>query len=142
SSTISGFPASLTVNNRTISAPSNALSTLLLNYAGTGVPRRILNAGSIGANGSLQNYYSSLQVDGWNTSVFAVTDGGQLIQEGGLCVITPSVQLQNGTLNATNATMNLATLQLGGFAYPYPYYGTVCQSGGTILSSYIHIERG
>src|SRR2546430_2599546 len=64
SSTVSGFPDSMTVSNLSVSAPANALSVLLLNYAGTSVPLHVLDVGSIGANGSIQNFYSSLQVDG------------------------------------------------------------------------------
>ena len=64
SATVSGFPGSMTVNNLSISAPGSALSALILNYFGTEIPLRVQNYGEIGANGSLQNFYSSLQVDG------------------------------------------------------------------------------
>ena len=55
SSTVSGYPGSLTVSNLTIAAPGNALSTVLLNYVGTGVPLRILNGCEVDTNGSLIN---------------------------------------------------------------------------------------
>jgi hypothetical protein len=135
SSTVSNFPASMTVNNLSVSAPSNALNTLLLNYAGMSMPLHILNDCSIGANGSLQNSYSSLQVDGSTAGNLLITDGGQLIQEGGLTVVTPPVQVQNGTLNATNATMNLGPFYIGNS-------GTIYQSGGTILSAGLQIDSG
>ncbi len=138
--TVSGSPDSMTVNDLSISAPGSALSALILNYAGTERPLHVLNSGEIGANGSLQNFYSSLQVDGSTGGSFQITEGGQLIQEGGLTVITPSVQFRNGMLNATNATMNLGLLQLGYSAYPQ--YGMVNQSGGVILSSGVSIDRG
>ena len=139
-STVSGFPDSLTVSNLTVSAPGNALSTLLLNYTGTSVPLHVLNGCTIGANGSLQNFYSSLQVDGSNSGSLLLTDGGQMIQEGGLTVITPSVLVQNGTINATNSTMNLGQLKLGNILFPG--YGSVYQSGGTLLSAGVRVERG
>src|SRR5437870_3892548 len=41
SSTVAGFPDSMTVSNLSISAPPDALSVLLLNYAGTGVPLHV-----------------------------------------------------------------------------------------------------
>jgi hypothetical protein len=144
SSTVSGFPASLTVSNLSISAPSSALSVLLLNYAGTSVPLHVLDVGSVGANGSLQNFYSSLQVDGSNGvyygGPFIIIDGGQFIQEGGLTVIKPTVELENGTINATNATMNLGALNVGDL-----YSGTsgnFSQSGGTVLSGVLTMDIG
>src|SRR5580765_5591085 len=116
SSTASGFPASMTVSNLSISAPSNALSVLLLNYAGTSVPLHVLDVFSIGSGGSLQNYYSSLQVDGSNGVFYGgsvvIHKGAQFIQEGGLTVLKPTVELY-GTMNATNATMNIGALNLG-----------------------------
>jgi hypothetical protein len=139
STTVFGYTASLTVSNFQVSAPGNALSTLLLNYAGTGVPLHVLNAGNIGANASLQNFYSSLQVDGAAGGNLVITNGGQFIQEGGLTVVTPTVQLRNGTLNATNATMNLGPLEVGS---AYTQTGAVTQLGGTILSSAVTINSG
>ncbi len=144
SSTVSGYPASLTVSNLTVSAPGSALSTLLLNYAGTSVPLHVGDICTIGANGSLQNYYSSLQVDGSNGvfygGSFLLADGGKLIQEGGLTVIKPTIEVRNGSINATNATMNLGTLNFGdtfnGTA------GNVAQSGGTVLSAGLRMDIG
>src|SRR6185436_12753488 len=139
SATVSGFPGSMTVNNLSISAPGSALSALILNYFGTEIPLRVQNYAEIGANGSLQNFYSSLQVDGSTAGSFGIIDGGQMIQEGGLTVITPSLQFQNGMLNATNATMNLGLMQLGNSGTPK--YGMVNQSGGVILSTGVSIDR-
>jgi hypothetical protein len=85
----------------------------------------------------LLNLGSSFQLDG--TAGSLTLDGGTFIQDGGLSVVTPPVQVLNGTLNATNTTMNLGPLQVGG---GYPDYGIVYQSGGTILSSAIGIDRG
>jgi hypothetical protein len=144
SSTASIYPASLTVSNLTISAASGALNTLLLDHAGTSVPLHVLDVCSIGANGSLQNYYSSLQVDGSNGvfygGSFLLADGGKLIQEGGLTVITPAIEVRNGSIDATNATMNLGTLNFGDVYTGTA--GTVVQSGGTVLSAGLRIDIG
>ncbi len=63
-----------------------------------------------------------------------------MIEEGGLTVITPTVELQNGSINATNATMNLGALDAG-----YSLTGTsgsFYQSGGTVLSAGLRIDAG
>ena len=134
--TVANFPGSMTVGSLGISAPTNGLSTLLLNYFGQSTPLKVINSCFIGTNGTLLNLGSSFQVDAGGTLTL---DGGTFIQEGGLTAVTPSVQVLNGSLNATNATMNLGPLQVGG---EYPDYGIVYQSGGTILSSAIGIDRG
>ena len=136
--TVSGFSSSLTVSSLEIGAPTNGLSTVLLNYAGLNPPLKVLNACELQTNGTLLNLSSSFEVDGTNGGALTI-DGGTFIQDGGLSVVTPLVQVLNGTLNATNATMNLGPLQVGGH---YPLSGTVYQSGGTILSSGITIFRG
>src|SRR5262245_34841200 len=41
--TVTNFPGSMTVSNLTVAAPSNALSTLLLNSTGINVPLKVLN---------------------------------------------------------------------------------------------------
>src|SRR6516164_5540367 len=66
SATVSGYPDSLTVSNLTVSAPTNGLGTLLLNYAGTAAPLRVLNGCTIGTNGTLDNLESSFEVGGTN----------------------------------------------------------------------------
>lgn len=135
--TLANFPNSMTVGSLDVSAPTNGLSTLLLNYFGLNSPLKVINSCFIGTNGMLLNLGSSFQLDG--TAGSFTLDGGTFIQDGGQTVMTPPVQVLNGTLNATNATMNLGPLQIGG---EYPDYGTVYQSGGTILSSAIGIDRG
>jgi len=136
--TIAKFPSSLTVGSLDVSAPTNALSTLLLNYFGLGMPLTVMNSCWIGTNGMISNLGSSFEVDGKNGGALTI-DGGTFTQDGGLTVVTPSVQVLDGSVNATNATMNLGPLQVGG---GYPQEGTVYQSGGTVLSSAITINRG
>ncbi len=41
-STRANFPDSMTVSNLTVSAPTNAFNTLLLNFFGTGTPLEVL----------------------------------------------------------------------------------------------------
>jgi hypothetical protein len=136
--TVADFPSSLTVSSLEVGAPTNGLSTLLLNYAGLNRPLEVLNACEVQTNGTLLNLASSFEVDGTNGGGLTI-DGGTFAQEGGLTVVTGLVQVQNGTLNATNATMNLGPLLIGS---AYPQSGTVYQSGGTVLSSGISIGRG
>ncbi len=136
--TVANFPDSLTVGSLELGAPTNALSTLLLNYFGVNTPLKVLNSCAILPNGTLQNLASSFEVDGGNGGALTI-DGGTFTQEGGLSVVTAPVQVQNGTLNATNATMNLGPLSIGG---SYPQFGRVYQSGGTILASAVNIGRG
>jgi hypothetical protein len=121
-----------------VSAPTDGLSTLLLNYFGLNTPLRVLNSSIIGTNGTLLNLASSFQVDGAAGGTLTI-DGGTFTQEGGLTVVKPAVLVQNGSLNATNATMNLGPLQVGG---TYPKSGTFNQSGGTVLSSAITVGNG
>src|SRR5258706_11484667 len=71
---------------------------------------------------------------------FVITDGGQFIQEGGLTVLKPTVELRNGTINATNATMNLGALNMGDTFTGAS--GNVYQSGGTVLSGVLSIDIG
>lgn len=83
SETVATFPDSLTMSNLAVSAPSNALSTLLLNYAGLNTPVRVLNGCGIGANGTLQNLYSSFELDGVAGGALDISGGGAFIQQGG-----------------------------------------------------------
>jgi hypothetical protein len=115
------------VSNLTISAPSNALSTLLLNYSGTATPLRVLNGCTIGNNGSLDNLYGAFEVDSgqWNLT------SGQFIQEGGTTVATnATTSVLGGSMNLTNAEVNLADLVLGDSTSS----GTVVQEGGSVDS--------
>ena len=136
--TLRDFPSALTVGSLELSAPTNGLSTLLLNYFGQSTPFKVVNSCLIGTNGTLANLASGFEVDGTAGGALTI-DGGTFTQQGGLTVVTPPVQVLNGNLNATNATMNLGPLQVGS---GYPQLGTMNQSGGTILSSAVSIGRG
>ena len=50
------------VSNLVVAAPTNALSTLLLNYTGLATPLRVLNACTIGTNGTIDNFAGSFEV--------------------------------------------------------------------------------
>jgi hypothetical protein len=129
-STVSNFPASLTVSNLTISAPANALSTLLLNYSGTTTPLRVLNGCTISTNGSLDNFYGAFEVDSgqWNIN------SGQFIQEGGTSVATnATTSVLGGNMNVTNADLNLGALYLGALgSLGGAGSGVVTQAGGSV----------
>jgi hypothetical protein len=139
-STLGGYPQTLTVSNLSISAPSNAISTLLLNYTGLGLPLRVLDGCAINSGGTLMNMYSSLEVDGSAGGSFTIS-GGQFIQEGGLTMATnvPLGITDGGSLNATNAAMSLGPVSVG------VYYGTdgqFNQSGGSIATASLSIYHG
>ncbi len=139
SATVSGYGSSLTVGSLEVGAPTNGLSTLLLNYYGLNMPLKILNYGVIWTNGTILNLGSSFEVDG-NAGEAFVLNGGTFTQVGGLTVIKPTVELRNGAINATNATMNLGALNIGD-----PFTGSsgnVSQSGGTVLSGILNIDIG
>jgi hypothetical protein len=139
SATISGFPSSLTIGSLTVSAPTTGLSTLLLNYFGQSAPLKVLNSCLIQTNGTILNLSSSFEVDGGASDRLTI-DGGTFTQQAGLTVIKPTIEFQNGTINATNATMNLGTLNMG-----FPLTGTsgnFYQSGGTVLSAGLRIDLG
>jgi hypothetical protein len=111
-STVTNFPASMTVSNLTISAPPNALSTLLLNYFGTGTPLEVLNDCAIGTNGSIVNLYSAFEVGGQWT-----VNGGQYIEQGGTTVVVTNGGVDVigwGSLNLTNATFQGSMDLFGG----------------------------
>jgi hypothetical protein len=100
SSTVSGYPDSLTLDSLTVSAPTNGYSTLLLNYFGTGTPLNVLDRCTIGTNGSIVNLYSAFQVQ----SGLRI-DGGQYIEEGGFTIVTNGGATvdDGGAMNITNA---------------------------------------
>jgi hypothetical protein len=137
--TVSGFPNSLTVSNLSVSAPTNALSTLLLNYAGLGTPLKVLNDCTVGTNGTIANYYSSLEVDGSAGGSLAIA-GGQFIQEGGVTVATTTnISITDGSLNATNASMTLGPVTLGNNSGED---GQFNQSGGSIAVASLSLRQG
>ena len=82
SATFANFPASVTVSNLFVAAPTNALSTLLLNYAGLNTPFKVLNNCTIGPNGTIDNFSSSFEVDG-NAGGQLLVNGGNFTQVGG-----------------------------------------------------------
>jgi hypothetical protein len=128
SSSVSNFPASMTVSNLTISAPANALSTLLLNYSGTTTPLRVLNGCTISTNGSLDNFYSAFEVDSgqWNIT------NGQFSQEGGTTLATNArTSVVGGSMNLTNGDVKLGPL-LVGMVTGEATNSSVTQAGGSV----------
>jgi filamentous hemagglutinin len=92
-STVSDFPGSLTVSSLTISAPTNGLNVLLLNYSGTSVPLHVLGDCAIGENGTLLNEFGELQTDGG----LYITSGGTVENDGGFLVIGGETSITEGT---------------------------------------------
>ncbi len=142
--TFANFPASVTVSNLFVGAPTNALSTLLLNYAGLNTPLKVLNNCTIGPNGTLANFSSSFEVDG-NAGGQLLVDGGNFTQDGGLTVVNAPVFVPNGSFNATNANLTLGPVTVGsGVGSPDPYTpdAVFTQDGGSIAVDSIDVEQG
>lgn len=142
--TFVNFPASLTVSNLFVGAPTNALSTLLLNYAGLDAPLKVLNNCTVGSNGMIDNFSSSFEVDG-NAGGELRVDGGTFTQVGGLTVANAPVFVPNGSFNTTNANLTLGQVTVGsGFGNPNPYApdAVFTQDGGSIAAQSVDIEQG
>jgi hypothetical protein len=139
SASVAGYASSLTVGSLQVGAPNNALSTLLLNSFGENTSLKVLNSCIIQSNGMILNSYSSFEVAG-NASQRLTFNGGTFTQEGGLTVVNPTTELESGTINATNATMNLGALNMGDDFTGRP--GNVTQSGGTVLIADLRIDIG
>ena len=78
STTAANFPGAMTVNDLTVSAPSNSQNTLLLNFVGTAVPLQVTNDCVIGTNGGILNLSPSL----WIGQNFSITSGGKFRSAG------------------------------------------------------------
>ncbi len=140
--TFANFPGSVTVSNLSVSAPTNALSTLLLNYAGLSTPLKVLNNCVIGANGTIDNFSSSFEVDG-SAGGQLLVDGGSFTQVGGQTVVNAPVLVTNsGSLNATNGNMTLGDVTLGVLNGATDSPGTFNQSGGSIAAASLSLHRG
>lgn len=142
--TVANFTNSLTVSNLLVSAPTNALSTLLLNYAGLNTPLKVLNNCLIGTNGTIANYYSSLELDGNGLLVNAPANemptGGSFTQVGGLTVINGPFFLRSGLCNATNGNLTLGDVTIGA---PASFcFGYFTQDGGSIAAQRLALDGG
>jgi len=138
SSTPVNFPDSMIVSNLFVSAPTNALSTVLLNYAGLGTPLKVLNNCVIGTNGAINNFSSSFEVDG-NAGGQLLINGGTFTQVGGQTVVNAPVSVSSGgSLNATNGNLTLGNLTLG----TTNSRGSFTQDGGSIAVQQLDTRNG
>jgi len=113
SATFATHSNSVTISNLTVSAPTNGASTLLLNYAGTAMPLKVLSGCTIGTNGTLDNFQSSFEVDGANGGELLV-DGGNFVQDVGLTVVNGPVFVRNnGAIYSTNGNLTLGEVTIG-----------------------------
>src|SRR4051812_41684545 len=98
-STPINFPGSMTVNSLTIRGAWDTQNSLLLNYAGTAVPLRVLNGLTLADGGRILNFNSGLLVQG---GAFTITNS-QIIQDGGFTRTTNAqMTLQSSDYNLTN----------------------------------------
>ncbi len=137
SAIIAGFPDSLTVSDLFVAAPTNGLSTLLLNYAGLAAPLKVLNGCTISTNGMLDNFSSSFEVDGGADGQLLI-DGGLFTQQDGLTVVNAAVFVQSGSINATNGALTLGEVSLGSGGST----GTFNQDGGSIAAQRVNVQNG
>ena len=108
-STPVNFPGTMTVDTLTIRGAWDTKNALLLNYAGTTTPLRVLRELNIDADGRLVMLYSGLRVDG------VLHLQGELDQEGGQLAFTSStMQIEGGRFNLTNGVVNGFSIYLGG----------------------------
>jgi len=128
-------PNSMTISNLTVAAPANSSNTLLLNYAGGGVPLRILDSLTLGSNASLINLASSLKVEGASGGAFYV--GGTVNHGENAQAILKSARigyLSEGNVFLSNGLMTITNLSLGD-----THRGTFNQSGGTNLCGFVEL---
>jgi len=127
--TVENFQNSLTVSNLQVSAPENAVSVLLLNYAATLRPLRVNGRCEVLTNGLVLNLYSGFEVDGVGSEAFWIS-GGAFGEEGGTLLATngSSYVMNAGTIGLTNANARFGTLNLGSPGSA----GQVTQSGGEV----------
>jgi hypothetical protein len=110
--TVTGFSNSLTVSNLTIGITPNAANTLLMNYAGTTIPLRVLNSLRVETNGHVLMLSSAMNVSN------ALHVGGLFDQQDGILTFTNSpsatMQIEGGSFNLTNGYVAGANMWLGG----------------------------
>jgi hypothetical protein len=125
------FADSLTVSNLTVSAPANALSTLILNYFGTNVPLRVLQNCEIGTNGTIAVFYSRMEVSGTGVPL---SIHGSLVQDGGQLLVT------NGATVLFGGSFSMGGDSL--FQSLYVQGGSCNQTGGVTIATNLLLDSG
>jgi hypothetical protein len=141
--TSANYPGSLTVQNLTIRNNSTQdVNTLLLNYAGTVTPLRILNGLAVQDAARIVNFNSALVVDGGGfvvTNAEVIQDGGLVrATNGGLALRGAAYYLTNGLFEADVMSLNgiSAFNQYGGSATIREMYFCYGPAGGGTYSLY------
>jgi hypothetical protein len=135
--TFTGFSNSMTVSNLFVAAPTNALSTLLLNYAGLDATLKVLSSCVIGTNGTIDNFSSSFEVDG-NGGGKLLLNGGTFNQVGGLTVVNGPVLVRSGYINVTNANLTLGDVTLDSV----DPVNTLNQDSSSIAVQHLNVHNG
>lgn len=138
--TLSQYAESLTVSNLTVSAPDSASSTVLLNYTGLSLPLRIRNQLLIGTNGTLQNLYGRVQIDGAADGEVRLIGQGRYVQEGGQTLAPIPLRLIDGHVMNTNGNMTLGQVTMGDNSGAY--FITFTHDGGSIATDYLLMNSG
>src|SRR2546427_4539258 len=121
--TTANYPASLTINNLIIDAPTNSANQLLLNWAGVDAPLVVRSNLIVGTNGSLVGHYSALQAANVELRGFAAFSDSARANLDQITVIS------GGALNLNDAILTCSNLAFFG--------GTVTQSVGVAVISRI-----
>jgi len=123
--TTANYPASLSLNNLLVEAPTDSFNQLLLDWAGLSVPLVVHSNLKIGANGSLASHYSGLH------AANAYIDGSASFSDYSTEEFAQLWLRSGATLNLTNGTMTCSNL---------PFYtATFTQSGGTHIAQIINL---
>lgn len=119
------FPATMTVSNLAITAPTGATNTLSLNNLGGNLPFKVTEKLTIGQNGALVNLSSSFVLGSTNRGTLRL-EGGTAKQDGGTNTLNGNTYINNlSTYTLTKGTTKTDYLYVGNFGG-----GTFNQLGG------------
>lgn len=130
SSTVSGFPGSLTIRHLDVNAPTGSFNTVLLNFAGTVVPLHVLSGVNVGTNGKILNLFSGLLVDAGGL----IITNGEVAQQGGFTRVGDFIDVE-GRFNLTNGLVQapLETVGNGSVASRFVENGGTNTTGDLVL---------
>lgn len=114
--TVGGFPSTLTISNLVISAPTGATNRLQLAHGGTGTPLRLLGGLDLRRGGEMVINNSALSLESSQGSA-TYSDDGNLILNGGSLIVT------NKQFYIGNHGSGSFTVSNGFFQAYYPILG-------------------
>jgi hypothetical protein len=121
--TVANEPGSLTVHDLAVRNLLGGENTLLLNFAGTATPLRVLNGLDLNAGGRIVNFNSGLSVEGGSVTVqFA-----EIVQDGGFIRMTNGpVYFHDANCYVTNGLFEAGNVDFGaGESATFNQYGGI-----------------